>query len=75
MDNQCRKAYVSVNVDVDEEETMHSRFIRWTNGLIFNIDQILFKCHASSKKVGGGGIRYTVKEGSRFCFMKVTDGL
>lgn len=26
----------------------------------FQIDQILYKCRASSKKVGGGGIRYTV---------------
>ena len=57
---QCRKAYVSVNVDVDEEGTLHPRFIRWKNGLIFNIDQVLYKCRASSKKVGGGGIRYTV---------------
>ena len=36
------------------------RFIRWDNGLIFQIDQILYKCRATSKKVGGGGIRYTV---------------
>ena len=60
MNTQCRKAYVSVNVDVDEEGVMHPRFIRWTDGLIFNIDQILYKCRASSKKVGGGGIRYTI---------------
>lgn len=26
----------------------------------FQIDQVLYKCRASSKKVGGGGIRYTV---------------
>ena len=44
MDTQCRKAYVSVNIDVDEEGTMHPRFIRWTNGLIYQIDQILYKC-------------------------------
>ena len=25
-----------------------------------DIDQILYKCRAASKKVGGGGIRYTV---------------
>ena len=54
MECQCRKAYVSVNVDVDEEGTVHPRFIRWKNGLIFQIDQILYKCRASSKKVGGG---------------------
>jgi len=29
--------------------------------LIFQIDQILYKCRAASKKVGGGGIRYTVQ--------------
>lgn len=56
----CRKAYVSVNVDVDEEGCVYPRYIRWENGLIFQIDQILYKCRAASKKVGGGGIRYTV---------------
>ena len=56
----CRKAYVSVNVDIDEEGSLHPRFIRWEVGLIFQIDQVLYKCRAASKKVGGGGIRYTV---------------
>ncbi len=58
--SKCRKTYVSVNLDVDEEGVIRPRLIRWNNGLIFQIDQILYKCRASSKKVGGGGIRYTV---------------
>lgn len=57
---RCRKAYVSVNVDIDEEGSLHPRFIRWEGGLIFQIDQVLYKCRAASKKVGGGGIRYAV---------------
>ncbi len=57
---RCRKAYVSVNVDIDKEGCIYPRFIRWQNGLIFQIDQVLYKCRAASKKVGGGGIRYTV---------------
>lgn len=57
----CRKAYVSVNPDVDQEGVFYPRFIRWENSLIFQIDQILYKCRAASKKVGGGGIRYTVQ--------------
>ena len=61
MNAQCRKAYVSVNLDVDKEGAIHPRFIRWDNGLVFQIDQILYKCRATSKKVGGGGIRYTVQ--------------
>lgn len=56
----CRKAYVSVNLDVDKEGEFYPRLIRWDNGLVFQIEQILYKCRASSKKVGGGGIRYTV---------------
>ena len=58
--SKCRKAYVSVNLDVDEEGAIQPRLIRWKDGLIFQIDQILYKCRATSKKVGGGGIRYTV---------------
>ena len=58
--SKCRKAYVSVNLDVDEEGVIQPRLIRWKDGLIFQIAQILYKCRATSKKVGGGGIRYTV---------------
>lgn len=60
LNTRCRKAYVSVNVDIDEEGDVQPRYIRWDNGLIYQIDQILYKCRAASKKVGGGGIRYTV---------------
>ena len=61
MDARCRKAYVSVNVDIDEEGAMHPRAIRWKNGHSFRIERVLYKCRASSNKVGGGGIRYTVQ--------------
>lgn len=57
---QCKKAYVSVNIDVDEEGKICPRLIRWNNGIEFNIQKVLYKCRASSKKVSGGGIRYTV---------------
>lgn len=43
MNAQCRKAYVSVNLDVDKEGAIHPRLIRWDNGLVFQIDQILYK--------------------------------
>ncbi len=56
----CRKAYVSVNLDVDEDGSVCPRLIRWNNGRIFEIERIKYKCRAASAKVGGGGIRYTV---------------
>lgn len=55
-----RKVYVSVNLDVDEEGAACPRLIRWGNGRVFQIEQLRHKCRASSQKVGGGGIRYTV---------------
>ena len=61
MEVQCRKAYVSVNADIDKEGVIHPRFIRWDNGLIYQIEEIIYKCRAASKKVGGGGIRYTIR--------------
>lgn len=60
LDSSRRKAYVSVNIDVDKDGGVSPRYIRWENGLVFKIDQVLYKCRAASKKVGGGGIRYTV---------------
>lgn len=57
---RCRKAYVSVNLDVDEQGAVYPRLIRWGSGRIFQIEQLKYKCRASSQKVGGGGIRYTV---------------
>ncbi len=74
MEVQCRKAYVSVNADIDKEGVIHPRFIRWDNGLIYQIEDILYKCRATSKKVGGGGIRYTilVKGHQSFLFQEGT---
>lgn len=60
MAEQCRKAYVSVNLDVDEDGVIYPRYIRWSNGKLFQIDQLLYKCRAAASKVSGGGIRYTV---------------
>ena len=59
MEIQCSKEYVSVNLDVDQNGGVHPRFIRWTNGRIYQIDQLKYKCRASSSRVSGGGIRYT----------------
>ena len=69
LNTRCRKAYVSVNVDIDEEGSLHPRLIRWKDALVFQIDQVLFKCRAASKKVGGGGIRYTVMIRGRESFL------
>ena len=60
METQSRKEYVAVNLDVDKNGTVSPRFIRWPNGRIFQIERLKYKCRATSAKVSGGGIRYTV---------------
>ena len=39
VDAGCRKAYVSVNVDIDEEGAVQPRAIRWRGGRSYRIDR------------------------------------
>ena len=48
LETPCRKAYVSVNLDVDEEGTIRPRFIRWRNGRIFEIDELRYKSNTTN---------------------------
>ncbi len=64
-----KKTYVTVNMDVDEEGNVCPRFIRLKNGCIFGIDRLKYKCRASSARVGGGGIRYTIEINGRDTFL------
>ena len=54
----------------------YPRFIRWENGLVFQIDQILYKCRAASKR-WGRRIRYTVQIRGResYLFQEGASGL
>ena len=47
MEGPWRKAYVSVNLDVDEDGVPHPRLIRWPNGREFPIDQLKDKRRAA----------------------------
>lgn len=69
MDVQCRKEYVAVNLDVDQDGVIRPRFIRRINGRIYQIDQLKYKCRAASSKVSGGGIRYTVMINGKETFL------
>ena len=60
MDAQCRKAYVSVNVDIDEEGAVQPRAIRWRGGRSYRIDRVLYKCRAASQKVDTANIPTSV---------------
>jgi hypothetical protein len=37
---QCRKVYVSVNIDVEKDGSVRPRMIRWEDGHIYEIDRL-----------------------------------
>lgn len=72
----CRKEYVAVNLDVDEEGNLYPRAIRWKDGRVFIIERLKYKCRAASAKVGGGGTGTQLLSAGRslFFFMKAING-
>ena len=60
MEQQHKKVYVSVNLDVDESGRVRPRLIRWEDGQIYEIDRLKQRCPAASTKAGGCGMRYTI---------------
>lgn len=58
------KRYVSVTARVDEDGKVRPLSIQWYDGKTFPIDEVRSVQRASSRRVGGDGIRYTVRIGS-----------
>ena len=50
---QCRKAYVRVNLDVDEEGTIIPMLIRWKDGRVFQIEQLKYRVRLRPLDYGG----------------------
>lgn len=68
-EQKCRKVYVQVNLDVDEEGNIRPRLIHWIDGRVYEIDRLKQICRAASTKVGGCGIRYTVMIGGQQSYL------
>lgn len=56
-----RKVYVLVNVDHRPDGSARPNKITFENGEEYEIDRVRSCCRAAATKVGGTGIRYTVK--------------
>lgn len=64
-----RKAYVGVNVEWTLEGKIIPKVIIWEDGRKFVIDRILDVRPAASLKVGGVGIRYTIRVRGKETFL------
>ena len=55
------KRYVSVTARMDEDGRVRPLSIQWYDGKTYPIDEVKDVRRASSRKVGGAGICYTVR--------------
>lgn len=58
------KRYVSVTTRVNEDGHVRPLSIQWYDGKTYPIDEVTNVQRASARRVGGDGIRYTVRIGS-----------
>ena len=64
-----RKVYVKVVMIQDEEGNILPLQIVWDNGTVYDVDKVVYRCRASSTKVGGTGMRYTVRISGKETFL------
>lgn len=64
-----RKVYVKVIMIQDEEGTIQPLQIVWEDGKVFDVDKVIYRCRASSTKVGGTGMRYTIRISGKETFL------
>ena len=56
-----RKVFVEVILKVSAEGDVRPMFITFENGKTYEVARLRHRCRASSRKVGGTGMRYTVE--------------
>lgn len=67
------KRYVSVTTRVDEDGRVRPLSIQWYDGLTYPIDDVISVRRASSRRVGGDGICYTVRIGAKTTYLYFED--
>lgn len=67
------KRYVAVTAHHDEEGRIIPRSIEWSDGRLFEIDQVCDMRRAASLKTGGDGIRYTIRIGETITYLFFED--
>ena len=67
--DERKKLYVSVNADHLSDGRTRPRLIVFDSGESFEIDRVCDCRRAASTKVGGTGVRYTVRIGGKETFL------
>ena len=63
------KVYVKVIAEHDPDGTTRPISVTWEDGIVYEIDCIKQIRRAASTKVGGTGVRYTIRIGNNITFL------
>ena len=63
------KVYVKVIAEHDTDGTTKPISVTWKDGIVYEIDCIKQIRRAASTKVGGTGVRYTIRIGNNITFL------
>jgi len=71
-DQKYRKVFIDVYVMMRKDGTLLPKSFLWEDGEKYHIDKVIQITSAASLKVGGRGMRYTVKIGGaeRYMFLE-----
>ncbi len=64
-----RKVYVTVTAKFDQQGALTPLNIRWEDNTLYEIDRVLAVERAASLKVGGVGVRYTIRIGETVTYL------
>lgn len=67
------KRYVSVTARMDEDGRVRPLSIQWYDGETYPVDEVISVRRASSRKVGGDGICYTIRIGRKTTYLFYED--
>ena len=63
------KKYVKVTSATDEDGRVVPLSVEWDDGVTYQVDEVLDARRAASLKVGGTGMRYTIRVGRQTTFL------
>ena len=67
------KRYVSVTARMDEAGRVRPLSIQWYDGTTYPIDEVINMRRASSRRVGGDGLCYTIRIGEKTTYLYYED--
>ena len=71
---EYRKEYVTVKLRVDPDGSVRPLSFVWVDGVQYKIDRLIQRTRAASTKVGGRGMRYTIRADGKETYLFEEDG-